>query len=90
MDDEQQLKKLDLALGKLAPKGTWLNEVLENIWRAETETEAGRIAESARNTFDAIGIRERLWVGDRVDCDCGGSPHGDGCALVLNGIEQNA
>lgn len=69
MDAESQLKKLDFALGQLAPKGTWINEVLEKIWRAETTAEACKHAEEAKRVFFAIGIEEALWVGDRCAPD---------------------
>jgi hypothetical protein len=65
MTPEKQLEKLSSSLGKLAPKGTWICEVLENIWRSESQEEADKIAIEARNTFAKIGIENALWCGDR-------------------------
>ena len=65
MTEKEQLEKLDTALGKLAPKGTWLSEVLENIWHSESTTEAIEIAKKAEQVFKDQGIIQKLWIGDR-------------------------
>lgn len=65
MNDTEQIEKMSSALGKLAPKGTWISEILENIWYAKTKKEADDFAMYARQVFREIGIEDGLWVGDR-------------------------
>jgi hypothetical protein len=67
MTDSEQLKKLSVALGKLAPKGTWFCEILENIWWAESQEEANKIAEDATEVFRNKHIESLLWIGNRED-----------------------
>lgn len=55
-------EQMNVALGKLAPKGTWLCEVLENIWRATLPGEADRVAVEASQIVENIG----LWTGPRI------------------------
>ena len=65
---EDQLQILNVALGKLAPKGTWLSEQLERIWFAKTEQEAVEIAKYVNLTIHRMRdgeIEHYLWSGDR-------------------------
>lgn len=62
-DDE--LKKLSISLGRLAPSGTWFREVLEDIYHSDSIEEAQGIADYASSVFRKIGIIDKLWVGDR-------------------------
>lgn len=55
----EQAAKLSKALGLLAPKGTWLCTLLENIWRAANEDDALKIATEAQ-----AKVSERLWDND--------------------------
>lgn len=60
-DDVTTTQKLNVALGRLAPKGTWLCEILENIFRAPSTEEAVKIATAAQDFISRSG----LWEGDR-------------------------
>jgi hypothetical protein len=44
------------ALGLLAPKGTWLCDVLENLWRASSEEEACQIALRVQKKIETAGL----------------------------------
>jgi len=64
-----QLEKINVALGKIAPKGTWFCEQLEEIWRAKTTEEAIKVAEYMRLTIHNMNggtVEHALWAGDRV------------------------
>lgn len=67
-----QLNKLNKALGKLAPKGTWLCEQLEKIWNAKTEQEGVDIAIYVQKTIRSLKngtVEHHLWGGDRVNSE---------------------
>ncbi len=57
----RRLAIVNHGFGTLAPKGTWLCEIMENIYRAESVEEAKAIAESVSGQIEANG----LWIGDR-------------------------
>lgn len=60
-DDISTAQKLNVALGRLAPKGTWLCEILEKIWHAKSTEEAVQVATAAQDFISKSG----LWEGDR-------------------------
>lgn len=60
-DDKEFVTKISAGLGSLAPKGTWLAEILENIWRAKDRHEATDIANAVQHQIAENG----LWIGDR-------------------------
>jgi hypothetical protein len=62
-DGATQAQKLNVALGRLAPKGTWLCEVFEKIWFAKTVEEAVAVATAAAVVIEKPGAD--LWIGDR-------------------------
>jgi NTP pyrophosphatase (non-canonical NTP hydrolase) len=55
-------KRIGTALGKLAPKGTYICTVLEDIWRAETLEGAEFVAKQAHDQMRRLG----LWGGPRT------------------------
>lgn len=57
----ERLERVNVAFGKLAPKGTWLCEVMENIYRAASLDEAVKVAEEAAPIIHRLD----MWTGDR-------------------------
>lgn len=58
----ETLDKMNHGFGRLAPKGTWLCEIMENIWRSKTVDEAKAIADKVADRISTSG----LWFGDRA------------------------